>query len=247
MKTKIDPELEKNLLADYIVLFSPKSRGSLDDINGLNPDNIKDAFRSRALESHPDRAEQLGIDKGELTEKFKEITRSYTRLLSFVEKCKSDKPSHSAGNTTWRPTSPNPREQPDSETDENEEMLFGQFLYYKGRINFKTLLDAVYWQRKGRAMYGTIAYKWKLMSKPQIVNIMKQRDKREKFGECAIRLGYLSETQNKAILYRQRQLQRPIGEYFVLNSILSLEELNEALERHKIHRQFMKERRKKFG
>ena len=62
-----------------------------------------------------------------------------------------------------------------------------------------------------------------------------RRNLKGKFGERAIRLGYLSRFQLMAILGKQRNLQSPIGEFFVDEGILRIQDMEVLTERQKIH------------
>ncbi|MHC4321857.1 MAG: J domain-containing protein, partial [Planctomycetota bacterium] len=61
-------------------------------------------------------------------------------------------------------------------------LLIGQFLYYSGLISWKTLFDAVYWQRKQRPIIGKIAKDWGILSSVEIQRILKERSYKDNFG-----------------------------------------------------------------
>jgi hypothetical protein len=100
-------------------------------------------------------------------------------------------------------------------------LMIGQFLYYSGLISWRTLIEAICWQRRQRPQIGQIAIAWGLISSQDITRILTDRTLNEKFGECALRIGYISNFEQMALVGKQRQLQRPIGEYFVKSGILS--------------------------
>ena len=100
-------------------------------------------------------------------------------------------------------------------------LMIGQFLYYSGLISWRTLIEAICWQRRQRPQIGQIAIAWGLISSQDVIRILTDRTLNEKFGECALRIGYISNFEQLALVGKQRQLQRPLGEYFIESGILS--------------------------
>lgn len=100
-------------------------------------------------------------------------------------------------------------------------LMIGQFLYYSGLISWRTLIEAICWQRRQRPQIGQIAIAWGLISSQDVMRILTDRTLNEKFGECALRIGYISNFEQIALIGKQRQLQRPLGEYFIESGILS--------------------------
>jgi hypothetical protein len=115
------------------------------------------------------------------------------------------------------------------------ELLIGQFLYYSGLISWKTLFDAVYWQRKRRPIIGKIALDWGILSSDDIRRILTERNYKEHFGEYALRNGFITHFEHLAIIGRQRKLQPPIGEYFIQQGFLANTVLKKMIERLKNH------------
>jgi hypothetical protein len=104
-------------------------------------------------------------------------------------------------------------------------LMIGQFLYYSGLISWRTLIEAICWQRQQRPKIGQIAITWGIISSQDVIRILTDRTLNEKFGECALRIGYISNFELLALVGRQRQLQRPFGEYFITSGILSSTDL----------------------
>jgi hypothetical protein len=113
--------------------------------------------------------------------------------------------------------------------------MIGQFLYYSGLISWRTLIDAICWQRHQRPLFGQLAVVWGLISSQDILSILTVRTFNEKFGECALRVGYISSFEQFALVGKQRQLQRPFGEYFVESGILSSEDLMSLAQKQQLH------------
>ncbi len=114
-------------------------------------------------------------------------------------------------------------------------LMLGQFLYYSGLISWRMLIEAICWQRRQRPQIGQIAISWGLISPQDVIRILTVRTFNEKFGECALRIGYISSFEHFALVGKQRQLQRPFGEYFVERGILSSGEIIITANKHQLH------------
>jgi hypothetical protein len=224
------------------ILFGPQVTPSQEFFRYLQPSGLKSAYRKKALETHPDRAGAIGEDAAKMTELFLEATYAYHRLLPIITGGGAI-PSDEKGDINKR------REQGPAQKDRHEEasdhfytgiiprrnLLIGQFLYYTGVISWKTLIDAVVWQRKQRPMIGQIALKWRKLSEQEIQMILVARRLGEKFGECASRAGYLTRFEVMALLGSQSRLQCPIGEYFLKQNLLRNQDLEHMVKRQQIH------------
>ena len=244
MKNTAALSIEKNILKAYEVLFAPGPDFSVEEINGLQLSSIKSAYRSMAFKFHPDRAKTLGVSEHILKDRFNELTHSYEKLYSFVQSKNSIfKPKKSFREHQNKQNRTNFRDQgkkPSSDVFSRQfgsrgKILIGQALFYSGMITLKALLEAITWQRDQRPKFGRIAVDMKILSSSEIISILKQIQFREKFGDCALRLGYINSFQHKAILSRQERMQRPICEYFIEKKILSSSELETMLSKQKIH------------
>jgi hypothetical protein len=114
-------------------------------------------------------------------------------------------------------------------------LMIGQFLYYSGLISWRTLIEAICWQRRQRPQIGQIAIAWGLISSQDVIRILTDRTLSEKFGECALRIGYISNFQQTALVGKQRQLQRPLGEYFITGGILSAADIINIANKQQLH------------
>ena len=117
--------------------------------------------------------------------------------------------------------------------------MLGQFLFYNHVITLQTLFDAVAWQRKQRPSFGQIALEWGILTHADIENILRKRNIREKFGTYALRNGYITQFQYMAILGKQRQMQKPLGQYFIEKQILSSADLENYVRLQKKHNDAM--------
>jgi len=100
----------------------------------------------------------------------------------------------------------------------------GLFLYYRGEIHSRQLSDALLWQRRQRDPVGQLAQQLGWLDKKQIHVILRYSGKSRrilKFGERARALGFLTTSQVQGLLWRQRILQRKLGQYFITHGLLS--------------------------
>jgi len=224
---------EKEISDACQVLFGPSVIASVDFLNYLQPKGLKTAFRKKALETHPDRARVVGIDDEDImNERFREVVRAYEKLNPLIkaEERYIPRPEGVKTNTCCEKQKKNADHFYESVLPKRK-MLIGQFLYYSGIISWNALIEAIVWQRLQRPPIGRIALDWKLISPYEIKRTLTDRHFGEKFGECALRKGYITSYNLMALLGKQRILQRPIGEYFTDRSILSATEIEIIVEK----------------
>ncbi|MEW6428779.1 MAG: molecular chaperone DnaJ [Thermodesulfobacteriota bacterium] len=114
-------------------------------------------------------------------------------------------------------------------------LLFGHFLYYSGVINWRTVVQALVWQRMQRPRLGELARRRGWLDEESIRRILDRRNGNRNFGETAIHLGMLDENQRAILVWQQKRMQRKIGGYFVEANILSPERLALLVERCRQH------------
>ena len=224
------------------ILFGSHVRASLDFIKYLQPSGLKAAYRKKAFETHPDRACAVGEDRDKMAALFLEATLAYHHLLPIIK---------SNGSPLFRNTidlnKPRPKEANKGRTQASgadhfytgtlprRKLLIGQVLYYSSMISWKALIDAIVWQRGLRPSLGQLAHKWKKLSHNEIQVILSGKQLGEKFGECAIRSGYLTRFEVMALIGFQVRLQRPIGEYFLRQNILGPRDMERMLRAQQAH------------
>jgi len=240
------------------VLFGPTVQITPEFLRYLQPVGLKTAFRKRALETHPDRAKALGIFEKELHARFQMVRQAYDILNAFLKTQNMLHTTRSAS-TRWSQRSPQTAGNRKHNTHQRQSqrhtttrrrtgqdhfyqgslprrcLLFGQYLYYSGIISWRTLIDAITWQRMQRPRIGQIAMGWGLLSSRDVIKILTERTLNERFGECALRIGYITNFQHIALIGRQRKLQRPLGEFFIRNGNLTGGQLLHLLNRHRVH------------
>lgn len=208
---------------------------------------VREAFRRRALDTHPDRAAALGRSEASMAEEFRSLLHAYQLL------CRGE-PSPAPRRVPGSPLRTGPREPGGAPSREaarpardhvhraslpQRPLLFAEFLYYSGRASWRNLVEAVAWQRRQRPAIGRIAVEWGHLSDEEVRALLEERRRdgaaSEPFGEYARRKGFLTGAQLLALLGRQRRQQKRIGAFFVEAGIVGEWEmagLGDDLSRH---------------
>jgi len=236
----------QDLLDAYNLLLSPIHTPSIDVLQQLQLASLKSAYRKKALETHPDRSKAVGELESRMNDRFIQVCLAYDKLKSAINNSaihalkdpfdSQIKKTHSTTNFKKNKTSSDhfytgifPR----------RKLLIGQYLYYSKEISWKTLVNAIIWQKKQRPPIGQLALKWGLLSSHDIKKILVERTRarryKVRFGEFALQKGYISTFEHMALLGKQRRLHRPIGEYFTKQKILYPHELEYTLKKLRIH------------
>ncbi len=226
----------------WSVLFDGAAAPRGSALKRIDPDEIKRVFRRAARRCHPDVAQSVGLDEGDLTRRFQELQTAYTIILAHVQQslvmakparaaskeARWGSPGVSMSGAHWIGPVP------------EKSLRFGRFLYYTGRISREVLSDALSWQRAQRPDFGSMALDLGLLQPLDLGTILDGRRMDERIGHAAVRLGLLSTDMRDFIVSRQRQGQQPIGTYFVERGFLSPGELDAVLaeqQRHNTRRQ----------
>lgn len=224
------------------VLFGSRVDVSLDFFRYLQPSGLRAAYLKKALETHPDRAKALGRDEARLNELFKEVSLAYERLSIIIRDGETVLLNDKPDSRQKKRKTPSRRETYRGFSDHfytgsvpRRELLIGRFLYYSGLLSWRTLIKAITWQWRQRPLIGQIALEWGMLSAGDIQMILKERNFGERFGEFAIRKGYLSTFELMALLGKQRGFHHLIGEYFVKQGIISSRDMDSWVERQWIH------------
>lgn len=211
------------------ILFSPEGgKCSVDFIKTIKPSTLKKVYRKKALETHPDRCNISGSDSAESGELFLKVKSAYEIL----------KPVADGTTDVKRPRDLKTKSNDDKPFDAFysgvvplHTLLFGQFLYYSGAITWKTLMDAIVWQRRKKKIYGQIALQWKMLSEKDITHIMRKKKPHERFGAYAKKSGYLTIFQHLAIMGKQRKEGSLFGEFFIQKGILTKRQVDNLVQK----------------
>jgi hypothetical protein len=197
------------------------------------------------LETHPDRAVLLDGRTDFMETRFKEINLAYQLLQEFLicpwkysldETGAIYKHRHSPVRPATRRKTHHPKTEPLYRGRiPSRRLLFGQFLYYAGHISLASMIKAIVWQRLQRPSVGSIAASWGWIEGSDILDVLRSRRFGEKFGECALRRGYISRYQLSLLLDRQKNIQPQIGGYFIEQGMLSPLQLYRSIAEMKKH------------
>lgn len=232
------PITESQVLLACQTLFGSEIPASRAFLQYLQPSGVKSAYRRKAKETHPDII--AGTDPGLQKQQsllFVEILKAYDVLNAFFKQRERGLwrlPAATPPRTRARPRPhAGTTQRPDGNADlkrprpiPKRPLEFGRYLYYRGCISYKTLIEAVTWQRIQRPAIGDIALQWGWLNSIGIQQVLNARHVFGRFGEKAVGLGLLSSFQVKTLLYFQRSQQERLGRYFVLNGFLSQHELD---------------------
>jgi hypothetical protein len=247
-----DRESSASIKQACLILFGPDVHPGPDFLSYLQPEGLKAAFRSKALSTHPDRAEVTGQDRDHLNEQFIKVVWAYEHLKTAIVDPKISPVKFRFKRTTATRTAANDTRSPKRDTgsaqaEKRAEPRFyqgemplkvlriGEFLYYSGKVSWQNFMAALNWQKRERPTFGEIAIEWNLLTEKDVVSIMSDRNFAEPFGEAAIRKGLLTRFWVRAILHRQSKMQPRLGRYFIEHGLLSQRDIGRALSGLKSH------------
>jgi hypothetical protein len=216
----------------------------------LQPEGLKAAFRRKAKETHPDlfACESPNVQK-EQAAHFRAVVDAYDVVNRYFKQW--EKGTHAAsphhvfrGAREWKKQSHDPnnraytREAAWSFVSKPlplRSLQLGQYLYYRGFITYRALINAIVWQRQQRPVIGDIALRWRWLDNAAIERIIRARGLRGRFGEKALHLDLLTPFQIKALLYYQISRQERLGSYFVRHRIMTSDKLELLVRQQNEH------------
>jgi hypothetical protein len=248
---------ESEVFAALRLLLASDTNNRGDILESVQESEIKKAFRKKAMQTHPDRFARGGAEQQRrCSERFIAINNAYEVLNAYLksrDKGFTFKKPEGATNRTPG-THPNFRKRPRESAAHAKaqprdihmhsfwqkdvpcrHLRFGEFLYYSGAIPWKSLIRALVWQVQQRPRIGEIAQKWRWLDESQIEGLLKKRSPGERIGELLLKHGLISPFQLTVLLWQQKRIQKPIGEYFVQKRLLSERKIEDLLHRQRIH------------
>ncbi len=235
---------EMELLKACRILFGSVAEIDHCFLENLQVKELKSTYRSRAMDTHPDRLLSLGSFSPSSSAPFIEISQAYEKLNYFLKERSKFKryhaewkafhpkekpsgtgtqPSSFSGKSSFHQTaysSPYPHQsyafrQPSLHRLPHWELKLGEYLFYSGLITWGDLISAILWQRSHRPLFGQIALHWNWISPERLHHILLRKTCREKTGELMMRYGVISSFQKAMLLRHQKQCQPLLGQYFV--------------------------------
>jgi hypothetical protein len=222
------------ILYSYKLFFPNEKNISDNNIKNINPDLLKSVYKKLVFQNHPDRFRYLNLKESELKDRMIKINCAYENISVFL-KNKKVLHSYHRSQSSSNKKHVKPKTDIKNQLSPRKKIFFGQFLFYSGNINLNTLLSALSWQRCHRDNFGKIAINWDIIDTKKLVDVLKKKQPFEKIGECALRLGYINNFQLTAILAKQKNLKKPIGEYFIKNNLIDKNEIERFAILHKQH------------
>jgi hypothetical protein len=241
---------EAEVLRACQILFGTEIHLSRGFLFYLQPQGLKAAYRKRVKETHPDffACESPNIQKRQAS-LFRDVVDAYEIVSRYFKQ--SEKGLH-ASSSSHAARSPNEWKKqkgyPDNRGWTREStgsfarkplplrpLQIGQYLYSRGFITYRALIDAIVWQRQQRPTVGTIALRWQWLDTAAIERIIRARDLRGRFGEKALDLDLLTSFQVKVLLYYQLSRQERLGTYFVRQGIMTSEMLERQVRQLNEH------------
>lgn len=248
------------LLNSYRLLFNPYASVSIGIFNNLYIQQVKSAYRQKVKMTHPDKSTQLGIQENILTKEFKEITKAYEILLFYIEREKNrnefnpplspERSSTEALHSSHINESVISPEPPTSRPIEPSRiqgdfyyrglipgirLRFGRFLYYRGLISWKMLVDSINWQKKRRPLIGQLCIKQNYLTSQDVAMVLYYNRNGVPFGQVAKNLGILTDEQIQEILKKQTPYKSKLGNLFIEKNIFSKDQINQFIQELKNH------------
>jgi hypothetical protein len=232
------------------ILFGTEVHISRGFLFYLRPEGLKAAYRRKVKETHPDffACESPNVQKAQAS-LFRDVVDAYDVVGRYFKQWEKRSPASSPPHTSHCPRG---RERqvfdPDNRNYKREDagpfvlkplplrpLPIGQYLYYRGFVTYRALIDAIVWQRQQRPVIGDIALRWRWLDNAAINRIVRARDLRGRFGEKALELDLLTSFQVKVLLYYQFSRQERLGTYFVRHGIMKSEKLERLVRQLNEH------------
>jgi hypothetical protein len=250
----------KSLLFDaYFVLFG-KHDTRANVMQVFQQSDLKAAYRDAVRATHPDL--NHGMNAELLTARFRNVTAAYELLNDYLAARESTRISSERfgatvssrqASTQW-PQRTVYRNRSSVHFEQHEPMRLrnpnhhfydglmptiglkiGLFLYYIKKISYEDLTESLVWQRNMRPPIGELAVQWKWLHQNFVSVILSNVETCGQFGERAVKMGLLKESQVKLLLRHQSLMQKPLGHFFISNRILTAHDIKESVSVMMVH------------
>lgn len=240
---------ESDLFEACRFLFGHDIQLSPDFLSYLQPSGAKSAYRRKVKETHPDLCGSAGsaVQRSQ-TEQFQKLLASYELVCDFFKLRESGlwMPSQRSQATARSgPSSASPSAERRTASASGSRfnggyipqrvLQIGLYLYYRKCIDYRSLMEAIFWQRRQRPNLGDIAQRWGWLDKGDVDFILGFRGRERRFGEKAVGLDFITRRQLQTLLFYQRSQQKKLGQFFVENAVFSFEEMELLAKEQKEH------------
>jgi hypothetical protein len=204
-------------------------------LRSLRPEGLKDIYRRRLLDTHPDRARILGCSPEELHGRTLAVNEAYELLQRAIQAKWAA--LDSVDDTTFAARRADRSVEPIRYTGSvpARPLRLGEYLYYRGVISWQELIEALCAQRRRRPLLGQLAIRLRFLTREDVAHIRRRQSPHEKFGETAVRLGLITHGQLAILLGRQLGLGHRFGHYLAQNGVLSQARIDQLVEDHRRH------------
>jgi hypothetical protein len=219
----------------------------------LQLQSVKSGYRKLAKKYHPDCCSFLH-DTSQMAEMFQKVNLAYQLLCSYIRDrdlalahrpyarpsatMRDTKPRKPGAESAFRPRQQNSRPAKPARNPSDVyydgplpdlPLKLGLFLYYKGVVPYSAVVKALIWQRDMRPPIGELAVAWGWLEPYFISVIQSATEISGNFGERAVQLGLLPQSQIAVLVLQQKLMQAHTGTYFVGKGYVTEYELNQYL------------------
>ncbi len=255
---------ESELIAALALLFSTDKDQCGTLLRSIRESELRKAYRRKALQTHPDMFMARGEECRRMcSERFIQVNNAYEALSGYLksrdviggDQTRRDYARDYAQTGTSAGYSRQAYARRDNSRDTSgrerfhgfasssfwgrdvprRHLRFGEFLYYSGIVPWRVWIRALVRQGTQRPRIGEIAKKWRWVTEMQIEHLLGQRRPGELLGELFLNNRIVNPFQLNVLLRRQKNLQRPIGSYFVQLGAIRKGELGSLLKRQLHH------------
>ena len=233
------------------VLFGHDLNVDQQFLLSLSTAGLKQAYRKRALATHPDRFVHLGETvQAEYAHVFGQVSDAYQKLSRYLSLRSAGSRNHRIVTGPeakfWKKTREHVWTPPgtgstggqriyDPNKVPNWPVRTGEYLYFAGVVNWKTLISALVWQRHERETVGEIASRWGWLSEAEILALLSDRKRGERIGDILVRHRLVNPFQLAMLLKHQEKTQKPLGRFFIEQGFFSEPELERYLQDLRSH------------
>ncbi|MDF1580329.1 MAG: J domain-containing protein [Desulfuromonadales bacterium] len=214
---------------------------SADFLDYLQPGGAKAAYRRCARETHPDMLPAADTaDRQRATHRFRQVNEAYRLLDAYLkERDHGQSAELPAADSAAQPAAGAPTPAPTGHYYSGplppKPLEFGRYLFYRGKVSFQTLHEALFFQRRQRPKFGSIALRWGWLNEDAAKRLVAPGKVFMRIGEREVKHNLLSPRQVTTLLMYQRSQQTRLGELLVERGCFCHAELELLLAEYRLH------------